>query len=39
MEEKVWTKPEIVVLDVNEGTEGLKVPDGVEDGLGTYANS
>lgn len=22
MEEKVWTKPEIVVLDVNEGTEG-----------------
>lgn len=21
MEEKVWTKPEIVVLDVNEGTE------------------
>lgn len=22
MEEKIWTKPEIVVLDVNEGTEG-----------------
>jgi len=21
MEEKIWTKPEIVVLDVNEGTE------------------
>jgi len=30
MEEKVWTKPEIVVLDVNEGTEGAKYPTGVD---------
>jgi len=34
MEEKVWTKPEIVVLDVNEGTENKPNPYGYDTDLG-----